>query len=458
MLKYCLIQIKHWLKYIYVRALALILAFFCSSLALNQAQEPPPPTGQLREQLSIIVRPGGEAVMVIPDFAPASRDGAAAAAEFSQVLFDDLQFAGAVTVVGRSLYPQTVITDPLKVDFSLWSKEPIRANYLTCGSVLTSGDQLLVETYVYDVQTGNRLLATQYRGDGINQVRPLAHRAANEIVKLLTGVEGIALSKIAFVSQRTGHREIYVMDYDGHQVRQLTFNRGISLFPNWSPDGQKIAYLSLTPGAAVIHIRSAADGLSLGAFHYKGTISSPAYSPDGTRLAFCSSKDSNSMQLYVADLTTGRNHQLTNTRSVVHTSPRWNPRTGREIAFISDESGSPQIYVINADGGNLRRLLDKGGAADSPAWSPNGQYLAFSWRPPGSPNFDIYIMDISTRQIVQLTNGAGSNESPAWSPNGRHLVFQSNRTGRFELHLMQIDGTQIKQVTTGGGTSPAWGR
>jgi TolB protein len=94
--------------------------------------------------------------------------------------------------------------------------------------------------------------------------------------------------------------------------------------------------------------------------------------------------------------------------------------------------------------------------ADSPSWSPNGQYLAFSWKPPGGPNFDIFVIDISTRQVVQLTNGPGSNESPAWAPDGRHLAFQSNRTGRFEVYTMNIDGSEVKQITRGGGSSPAW--
>jgi TolB protein len=446
------------LKIVYKQATA-VTFMLVMVLTQSPAQESAPPVaaGQVRDQLRIIVRPSGQPTMAVTDYISLNRDAASLASEFSQTLFDDLDFAGVTNIISKSLYPELAITDPQKTDFSRWLKDPVRANYLTFGNVLSASEEVITETYLYDTQTGHRLLATQQRGH-TNRTRQLAHQVADEIVKLLIGVEGIASSRIALVSDRTGYREIHTMDYDGQNLRQFTFERGINLFPNWSPDGLKIAYLSLSDGEAFVRIRSAVDGLLLGTLHFKGTITSPVFSPDGTRLAFCSSKDSNSLQLYVADIKSGNIRQLTNTRSVVYTSPRWNPRTGREIALISDQSGSPQIYVVDSEGGNTRRLLDKGGWADSPSWSPNGQYLAFTWRPPGLSSFDIFIMDIPSGQIVQLTDGPGSNESPAWSPDGRHLVFQSNRSGRFELYLMHIDGTGIKQVTTGGGRSPAWGK
>lgn len=418
-----------------------------------------PPAKPLREQLNrIIVRPGRGAVMAIPRFIT-NDDGAASLAEELRGIIDaDLDFARVVNILGQSLYPKTKISDPLHIDFSAWRRPPVQPDYLLVGTTMTNAEHVLVEVFLYDVQAGGRLFSRQYRGTR-RTLRSLAHHIADDVVMLLTGTKGIASSKIAFVSRRTGHPEIYIMDYDGWGVRRFTYDRSMAFFPAWSPDGKRIAYVSFKEDRPFIQIRSVIDRLPVRAFRFSsGTPSSPVFSPDGRYLAFSSSKDSNSMQLYIADLQTGRIRQLTRLRSVIHTSPRWNPRTGRELAFISDRSGTPQIYVIDTESGTTRRLLTEGGAADSPAWSPDGRYIAFAWRPPEATKYDIFIMDIASQQIVQLTDGPGSNESPTWSPDGRHLAFQSNRSGRFEIYVMHVDGSGVKQITKAGGTSPAWWR
>jgi TolB protein len=134
----------------------------------------------------------------------------------------------------------------------------------------------------------------------------------------------------------------------------------------------------------------------------------------------------------------------------------WNPRTGREIAFTSDRSGSPQIYIMDAEGTNVRRLIEEGGHAVNAAWSPDGQRIAFAWQKSRS-NFDIYIHDLTTGQNTQLTSDAGSNEKPTWAPDGRHIAFESSRTGTKQIFSMILDGTKIRQLTnTGNNTGPAW--
>jgi TolB protein len=141
----------------------------------------------------------------------------------------------------------------------------------------------------------------------------------------------------------------------------------------------------------------------------------------------------------------------------VDISPVWNPRTGREIAFTSDRSGSPQIYVMDVEGTNVRRLVDEGGHAVGPAWSPDGQRIAFAWQRSRSSNFDIYIHDLGTGRNTQITHDAGDNEKPTWAPDGRHLAFESSRTGRKQIFSMVLDGTKVRQLTnTGINTGPAW--
>ena len=144
-------------------------------------------------------------------------------------------------------------------------------------------------------------------------------------------------------------------------------------------------------------------------------------------------------------------------RNGANTSPSWNPKTGQQVAFVSDRGGIPQLYTMNADGSDVQKveLPDMGYVID-PAWSPNGQLLAFSWRRPNG-NYDLYVMDIVTHQLVELTRDAGRNERPSWAPDGRHLVFESTRTGTRQIWSMLADGTEARQLTTQGqNESPNW--
>jgi len=141
----------------------------------------------------------------------------------------------------------------------------------------------------------------------------------------------------------------------------------------------------------------------------------------------------------------------------VDISPVWNPRTGREIAFTSDRSGSPQIYVMDAEGTNVRRLIEEGGHAVGAAWSPDGQRIAFAWQRSRTSNFDIYIHDLATGNNTQITHDAGDNERATWAPDGRHIAFESSRTGTRQIFSMILDGTKVRQLTnTGKNTAPAW--
>jgi TolB protein len=141
-------------------------------------------------------------------------------------------------------------------------------------------------------------------------------------------------------------------------------------------------------------------------------------------------------------------------------SPTWNRKTGTQIAWVSGRTGLPQIYIADADGTNVQRVTDQGYAV-SPSWSPNGQFLVFSWirhYGPGEPGAqDIYLMDVASKQWVQLTHDGGRNDFPSWSPDGRHIVFQSNRSGGLQIWTMLADGTGQKPLTSGANNSqPNW--
>jgi TolB protein len=190
---------------------------------------------------------------------------------------------------------------------------------------------------------------------------------------------------------------------------------------------------------------------------WTGTNSSPAWSPDGSKIMFMSSMQGNP-DLYVAD--SNGSHPKRLTFSVgVNTSPAWNPKTGQEVVFVSDRAGAghPQLYTMNLDGSSIEKIaLEDAGYVIDPAWSPNGQLLAFSWQRPDG-NYDIYVMDIANHQLVQLTRDTGRNERPCWAPDGRHIVFESTRTGGRQIWTMLADGSDAHQLTKqGSNESPSW--
>lgn len=416
--------------------------------AQQPTQQPGQPAGQpgndLRTQIgTIIVTPGSGPALAVADFQPRATGIGAAITTFNEVLWADLKFAGAANLVGKSLYPKTLLADPASLQAQEWANEPTKADYVAFGNLTGAGSGV---GFLYDVKTQQQLLSASLSGDP----RSMAHQFADQIVKLLLGIDGIATSKIAFIR----NREVHVMDYDGYNARAFSRDGSIALFPSWSPDGRRLAYVSYRSGFPNVVIRGE-DGLILGSTRFRATTTSPSLSPSG-QIAFSSSKDGGSMEIYVANADGSGARRLTNTRRAVNISPRWNPKTGREIAFISDRGGSPQIYVCDASGGNERPLLALGGNMDTPAWSPDGRYIAFTWDGRGG-SYQIYLADVASGQTLRLTS-QGRNESPTWSPDSRHIAFQSNRTGRWEIWAMHIDGSEQRQLTRGGGRSPSWAR
>lgn len=163
-----------------------------------------------------------------------------------------------------------------------------------------------------------------------------------------------------------------------------------------------------------------------------------------------------SPDLYLVDANGSHPKRLT-TSAGADMSATFNPKTGQTVAFVSDRGGIPQIYSMNSDGTSVQRydLPDMGYVID-PAWAPNGQMLAFSWRRP-SGNYDIYVMEAATGRLLEITRDSGRNERPSWAPDGRHIVFESTRGGSRQIWSMLADGTQPHQLTnTGHNESPNW--
>ena len=402
--------------------------------------------------------------LAVPDFKPSSSDpqNDALLKTFNDTFWNDLDNSGVVELISKSFYPLQVPGQPPEVTFGVWNSPPPNAAMLAFGNLGVASGKLVVQGWLYDVKNtaSPEVLGKQYTDvPSSDAARVIAHKFADEIIfRLGGGIPGIAESKIYFVSDRSGHKEIWVMDYDGSNQRQLTRLGSISLSPRISPDGSRLAFSSLTKGGWDILMFSLDLNRPVSFPRFGGGNFSPSWSPDGARLAFSSSRGGHS-QIYICDASGGNLHAMTSGRGL-GVSPVWNRKTGAQIAFVDDSTRLPQVYTMEADGTNQERMTDQGYAVD-PSWSPNGQFLALAWKRnygPGEPGSrDIYLMDIASKQWVQLTHDGGSHDSPSWSPDGRHIVFQSIRSGKEEIWMMLADGTKLHQLTfTGRNTQPNW--
>lgn len=404
-----------------------------------------------------------KARVAAPEFATRSAAAQPFEKTFHDTLWNDLQFCGIIDLVSPSFYPTAIPSQPSELKPADWSADPANAYMVAYGNLFVEGTNLAAAGFLSDVHNPNAPIALQkvYRGPLTDAgARKLAHQFADDIVGVLGGGSvGIAQTQIAYVSSKGGNKEIWAMDYDGANQHQLTHLKSISLTPRWSPDSTRIAFTCYVPyrgvTSAQICIYSTDSDRLISFPRYRGSNSSPAWTPDGQQIAFMSSQNGDP-EIYIASTDGSKLKRLTFAAGV-STSPAFNPKTGKQMVFVSDRAGDPVLYLANSDGTDVQRLdmPDMGYVVD-PAWSPNGQLLAFSWRRP-SGNFDIYIMDIVNRQLVELTRDAGRNERPSWAPDGRHIVFESTRTGTRQIWSMLADGSDPRQLTyEGQNESPNW--
>ena len=403
--------------------------------------------------------------VAVADFAARADNAKSHSQLFTQVVRDDLQFSGIIDLVSPSFYPTAVPSVPTELRNDDWITPQVNANLVAFGNLTESASEVVISAWLYDVRSPSTqaVVGKIYRGAPTDaQVRKFAHQFADEIISRLSGgLPGIASTQIAFVSSRTGTKEIWVMDYDGANQHPLTSLKTISLTPRWSPDASRIAFTCFAQGptgvvSPQICMYSVDANKSVSFPRFRGSNSAPAWSPDGSQIMFCSSMLLGNPELFVVDANGSRPKRITFS-TAANTSPAWNPKTGQSVVFVSDRGGIPKLYMMNADGTNTSELdlPDKGYLID-PAWSPNGQMVAFSWRRPDG-NFDIYIMEPVGRDIRQITRDSGKNERPSWAPDGRHIVFESTRNGERQIWTMLADGSQAHQLTMSGhNESPNW--
>jgi TolB protein len=425
--------------------------------ARAQAPVPPPPAGD--KPIKEIVIGGGNQRLAVPDCVARAGDEPAreACRKITEVLRSDLRFED-LSIVPESLYAALPTLNPDAIKFDDWKS--IGAQVLVITRAQITGGQLLVETRVYDVASGDTMMAKRYSNKPDNP-RIFAHQSADDIMAM-ANIRGVARSKIAFVSDRDSakgkkSKEIYIVDYDGYGPRRVTVNRSLNLLPSFSPDGRALAYISYRTGFPELFTAWIYEGRSAGFGASGGSqILAHAFGPDGKRMAYASNKSGNT-DIWMANANGSDARRLT-TSAAIDTAPAWSP-TGNEIAFTSQRSGTPQIWVMDSDGLNPRRVTNVGNYNDAASWNPAKEYSEIAYTSRLEGGFEIAVVDLASGQVRQITQGRGSCESPTWAPNGRHLAFACDRGGRFQLGISDRLGRTIKMIDAGPGNNvqPDWG-
>lgn len=379
--------------------------------------------------------------------------GSEAAAKLIEVLTDDLDFCGLFRILDRSGFLENYRTMALtaaQTNFRAWSM--IGAEFLIKGGYKLIGDQFSVEIRFFDVREGRLLAGKRYTGRP-DDFRIMAHRFADEIMLQLTGQQGIFQTKIAFVSTTTGNKEIYISDFDGHDIRQITRYRSITTDPAWSPDMKYLAFMSYKDGQPYLYKMDLAKGRSQRISGRPGINITPTFSPMGDQMACCLSKTGDS-ELYLMTTNGQIIKQLTYSPGI-DVQPCFSP-DGRQIVFVSNRHGGPQLFIMNLGDGAIRRLTYQGRYNTSPSWSPRGDRIAYVSLE--SNQFNIFTINVAGDDVQQLTLDQGDNEHPSWSADGRMILFSSTRSGKAALYAMTANGAHVRKVVDmkGKQINPSW--
>ena len=423
---------------------------------------------------SITILKGDRPTIAIPELKGATgadrfMDG------FNAALWNEIENCGVLRMAAKSMYPLTVPQQPS--DFrenptppqsmggrtlADWLNPPVSANYLAIGYTTASGDQIVLQGWLLSVNQPNvqsaQLLAKRYNGPLTAEgAKKVAAEFAADIMAQFGG-KSLMGSKIYFISDRTGSKEVWQMNYDGSEQKPVTAYGNMSRMPAVSADGTKIAFTTWREGTPQLYIHSLTTGRRLTFYNQRASLNmTPEFVPDGSRLLFSSTAGGDSAQIYIAKADGSGIQRVTSTRSI-EVEARVNPKTGRDLVFTSGRTGHPQIFRMTLEGGDVQQLTPGEGEATNPSWHPEGKLIAFAWtRGFDIGNFNIFVMDVATRNVIQLTHGAGRNENPTWAPDGFHIVFSSKRGNKTQIYSMLADGTQVRQLTSEGvNDQPVW--
>lgn len=445
---------EFWSAFPYdLRTMNKILAALVASLFISSADaedRPYIPVGSAKTKKTILAMPN--------IVSKGSGDKSAPAKTIFETITNDLTFIDLFKFLDSGAFIEDTKTAGLLANqFKMSDWTSIGTEILVKSAISTEGSNIIFEAYVYDTFGAKQILAKRYVG-AQRDVTTIGHSFSNDLVEALTGLPGIFLTKIAMSCDRTGRKEIYLMDFDGTNVKQVTHHNSIAFAPAWHPSGTKLAYSLYTRHRGNIknidlyeydfntnsyRMLSNRTGINSGAF----------FSPDGKTIALTMSFLGNP-EIFLFNPSNSTVTRVTHSFGF-DVDPAFGP-DGKEMAFVSSRTGMPMVFKMNLDGTGVKRLTFAGRYNATPNWSPQGNKMVFAGDI--DKHFDIFLMNPDGTNIERLTKNQGNNEDPYFSPDGNFVTFSSNRTGQRNIYVMNVDGTFVKRLTFGLGNcvTPKW--
>lgn len=375
------------------------------------------------------------------------------ATAFADAIGKDLEFTGLFETIDRKAYlekPGSVKTDGTGTKWEDWTV--LKASLLVRGAYRMESGKLAAKVWVFNVADGAKL-GEFSAAEAPDRAWVLAHRLADAVYEIATGEKGIFSSRLAFISTRTGHKEVGIAHFDGSREQAITKNRSINLAPSWSPDGRRISFTSYVRNHPDLYFYDRGVDKFFRVSDRPGINIGGVWSPHGRVMAATLSSSGGNPDIYLMG-EDGRGAKRLTDHWASDVSPTWSPDAQR-IAFVSDRGGAPNVYVMNVDGTQAKRVTfpSNGAGKDNqaPVWSPRGDRIAFQSRIGGA--WQVLTMNPDGSEVRQLTS-QGNNEDPAWSPDGRLLGFVHDG----KLWVMEADGSNAREIAGGKGqySNIAW--
>lgn len=411
------------------------LMLFCFAFAVSASH------AQLRVDIS------GTGAQQFP-VAIADFSGDAAGRMIAEVIRADLTRSGQFRLINTT---GAALNVDSPIAYDEWRNRG--ADYLAYGTVTQNGDRFEVKYRLADTINRAPLDGVIFSGSD-RELRRIAHQIADRIYEKITGVKGVFATRIAYVLKQGGTYELQIADADGQNPQVALRSREPIISPAWSPNGAKLAYVSFESGKPVVYVHELSTSKRVPVANFKGNNSAPSWSPDGQTLAVVLTRDGLS-QIYTLNATDGSNLKRITNSPIIDTEPVFSP-DGQSIFFTSDRSGSPQIYQVGVNGGEARRISFNGPYNITPRISPDGKNLLVVSRRDGA--FKIASIDLATGSETLLTEGP-DDQSPSFAPNGKQVLFASRQGGRQVLSGVSSDGRMRQTLSTLNGEirEPTWG-
>jgi TolB protein len=377
--------------------------------------------------------------------------------DLAAVINADLQRSGRFETKPRAdIVALARPTTPEEIEFKDW--RALNADNLVVGQVRPQGTGgYEISFYLFGVYQGAQLLGYPSISTTAPNLRATAHRIADLIYEKLMGEKGAFGTNIAYITTLKlpdGGKKIvlYRADADGYDAKDIVTSSDPLMSPAWSPDGSKIAYVSFEGGQSAIYVQQISTGQRQKVTGYKGINSAPAWSPDGRKLAMTLSKGGNP-DIYIFDLQTRRLQPVTR-HYAIDTEPAWSP-DGRYLVFTSDRGGQPQIYRVPAFGGEVERVTFQNSYNARASYSPDGKLLALVTRENG--NYRIAVQDLESG-VMQVLSQGRLDESPSFAPNGSMIIYASKEGNRNVLAAVSVDGRVHQRLAEQEGDvrEPVW--